>query len=142
MKNKSKVVFANSILATVYILYIVIKYGEYLLDNFKLFIEILNQGASLSLASATIIVPIFGIFLFIGMVLSWVGFFTNKKVLVLLSAIMFLLGPLSILAFSIYALEYSKILFVTFLTSFFVYLICCSPLIILGFIGYDKVKRI
>lgn len=142
MKNRSKIVLVNSILATIYLLYILIRYGKYLMENFKLFLEILNVGFGVSIASATLIIPIFVVFLFIGMIFSYIGYFLNKKTFVLLSAIMFLLGPLCILAFSIYTLEYSKILFGTFLTSFFIYLVYSSPLIVLGFVGYDKVKRI
>ena len=79
MKNRSKIVLVNSILATIYLLYILIRYGKYLMENFKLFLEILNVGFGVSIASATLIIPIFVVFLFIGMIFSYIGYFLNKN---------------------------------------------------------------
>jgi len=111
-KNRSKVLFVCSILATIYVIYLICYFGNAMGD--------LNSGEEIGGAIATALVTPHMVVVGIGAIFSWLGFFLKKSWGALVGAILYCVGALL----------------------FLVYAIFCIPLIVLGFVGYSKQKKL
>jgi len=112
LKNRSKVLLISSVLATLYVIYLINYFGNSIGN--------LDSGEELSGAIATALVTPHMTMIGIGAIFSWLGFFFKKSWAALVGAILYCVGALL----------------------FIMYIIFCIPLIILGFIGYANQKKI
>lgn len=80
----------------------------------------LNSGEEIGGAIATALVTPHMVVVGIGAIFSWLGFFLKKSWGALVGAILYCVGALL----------------------FLVYAIFCIPLIVLGFVGYSKQKKL
>ena len=110
--KRSKLLFVTSLLASLYVLYLISYFGGAMGD--------LNSADEIGGAIATALVTPHMVVLGVGAIFSWIGFFSRKSWAVLTSAILYCVGALL----------------------FLLYIIFCLPLIILGFISYSKQKKI
>lgn len=110
-KNKSKALFVCAILATVYVIVLMIYFGNSMGD--------LNSSEEIGGAIATALVTPHMIVIGIGAIFSWIGFFSTESWPALVGAILYCVGTLL----------------------FIIYALFCIPMIILGFVGYSKQKR-
>ena len=111
-KNRSKILFVNSILSSIYVIYLITYFTNSMGD--------LNSAEELGGALATMLVTPHIIVMGIGTIFSWLGFFLKKSWSTLVGAILYCVGALM----------------------FMLYIIYCLPLITLGFISYAKQKKI
>lgn len=111
-KNRSKVLFICAILATIYVIYLISYFAHGMGD--------LNSGEEIGAAFATAMVTPHIVIIGIGAIFSWLGFFLRKSWCALVGAILYCIGSLM----------------------FILYIMFGIPLIILGFIGYTKQKKL
>ena len=111
-KNRSKTLFICAVLATIYVVYLISYFGSSIGD--------LNSGEEIGGAIATALVTPHMVAIGLGAVFSWISFFTRKAWAALVGAILYCVGTLL----------------------FVMYAYFCIPIIILGFIGYAKQKKI
>lgn len=111
-KNRSKVLFGCALLATIYVIYLISYFGSAMGD--------MNSGEEIGGAIATALVTPHMIVVGIGAIFSWLGFFLRKSWAALVGAILYCVGALL----------------------FMLYAMFCIPLVILGFVGYSKQKKI
>ena len=143
--NRSKFLFASSILATIYAIYFTVAYYSY----FEYFLEVWDLFRDSNISEVMIpnlIIPVFVIFLYLGTLFSWVGFFVRSHKLSYFGSVMLLLAPISILGFSLYFLNYGKVyfsaIFAIIIALFVSKFIICIPMIILTFVGSSNQKNI
>lgn len=111
-KNRSKVLFACALVATIYVIYLISYFGSAMGD--------MNSAEEIGGAIATALVTPHMIIIGIGAIFSWIGFFLKKAWGALVGAILYCVGALL----------------------FMLYLIFVIPLIILGFVGYVNQKKL
>lgn len=111
-EKRSKALFACALLATLYVLYLVVYFGNAMGD--------LNSAEEVGGAIATALVTPHMIVMGIGAIFSWLGFALQKSWAALVGAILYCVGTVL----------------------FLVYALFCIPLIILGFVGYAKQKKL
>lgn len=110
--KRSKVLFIGTLLASLYVIYLMIYFGGAMNST--------DSAEALGGTIATALVTPHMVVIGIGCVFGWIGFFMRKNWGALLAGILYSVGALL----------------------FFVYAIFCVPLIILGFVGYAKQKKI
>lgn len=111
-KNRSKVLFACVILATIYVIYLMSYFGNAMGD--------LNSAEEVGGAIATALVTPHMVVIGIGAIFSWIGFIGRKSWGALVGAILYCVGAILFIPYAFYSI----------------------PLIILGFVGYSKQKKI
>ena len=111
-KNRSKVLFVCAILATIYSLYLIFYFGSSMTSS--------DSAEAIGGAIATALVTPHMIFMTVGAIFSWLGFLLRKPWCALVGAILYCVSALL----------------------FMLYLFFCIPMIILGFIGYAKQRKI
>lgn len=112
-KKRSKVLFVCALLATIYVIYLVCHFsGSISSSN--------SDAETAGSVLATALVTPHMIMTAMGALFSWLGFFLRKSWAALVGAILYCVG----------------------LVLFFVYFMFSTPLIILGFVGYSKQKKI
>lgn len=110
-KNRSKATFVCAILATIYVIYLISYFGSAMGD--------LNSTEEIGGALATALVTPHMVVIGIGAIFSWISFFSRKPWAALVGAILYCVGALL----------------------FIMYAVICIPMIILGFVGYSKQKK-
>lgn len=111
-EKRSKSLFACAVLATLYVLYIIF--------NLTGSMSSTDSAEVIGGAIATALVTPHLIVVGLGAVFSWLGFFLRKMWAALVGAILYCVGALL----------------------FIVYALFCVPLIVLGFVGFSKQKKI
>lgn len=111
-KNRSKALFICALLATIYVIYLIIYFGTAMGD--------LKSSEEIGGAIATALVTPHMVVMGVGAIFSWLGFFTKKPWSALVGAILYCVGALLFIVYAIY----------------------CIPMIVLGFVGYSKQKKI
>lgn len=110
--KRSKVLFVCAILATIYSLYLIIYFGNSMISS--------DSAEAIGGAIATALVTPHMIMMSLGAIFSWLGFFLRKSWGALVGAILYCVGALL----------------------FMLYAMFCIPLIILGFVGFAKQRKI
>lgn len=110
-KERSKILFISSLLITSYVVYLMIHFGSSFFSD--------DSTEVIGGAIATALVTPHMLFLGLGAVFSWVGFFFKKSWAALVAAILYCVGAMLFLMYSMFVI----------------------PMIILGFIGYSKQKK-
>lgn len=111
-RNRSKVLFLCALLATLYVIYLMSYFGSSIGD--------MNSAEEFGSAIATALVTPHMVIIGTGAIFSWLGFFLRKSWGALVGAILYCVGALM----------------------FMIYTIFCIPLIILGFVGYSKQNKL
>lgn len=111
-EKRSKVLFACALLATAYAIYLIVYFGGSMSSD--------SDADAISGAIATALVTPHMVVMAIGAVFCWIGFFLRKNWGALVGAILFCVG----------------------LVLFIPYFMFSIPLIILGFIGFAKQRKI
>lgn len=111
-KNRSKVLFVCSVMATLYVIYLISYFGSSMMSS--------DSTEAIGGAIATAIVTPHMLIIGLGTIFSWLGFIFKKPWGALVGAILYCVGALI----------------------FILYAIFCIPLIILGFVGYSKQKKL
>ena len=111
-KNRSKILFVCSILATLYTIY--------LISYFYNSMQVDDSAEAIGGAIATALVTPHMVMIGVGAVFSWLGFILKKSWAAMVGAILYCVGALVFILYAIY----------------------CIPLIILGFIGFVKQKKL
>lgn len=111
-KNRSKVLFVCALLATLYVVYLICYFGNSMMSG--------DSAEAIGGAIATALVTPHTVIMGLGAIFSWLGFFLRKSWSALVGAILYCVGSLI----------------------FIVYIMFGIPLIILGFVGYSKQKKI
>lgn len=111
-EKRSKALFVCSILATIYVVYLIVYFGGAMGD--------LNSAEEFGGAIATALVTPHMVIMGTGTIFSWIGFYARKPWAALVSAILYCVGALA----------------------FIMYIFFCVPMIILGFVGYSKQKKL
>ena len=111
-KDRSKVLFIGALLATLYTIYLVLYFGGAMSSS--------DSGEAIGGAIATALVTPHMLLTGLGAVFSWIGFGTKKTWGALVGAILYCVGALLFIVYAIFSI----------------------PLIILGFVGYSKQKKI
>lgn len=111
-KNRSKALFVCALLTSIYVIYLISYFGNSMGS--------LDSSEEIGGAIATALVTPHMAVMGIGAIFSWLGFFLRKSWAALVGAILYCLGALL----------------------FIMYILFCIPLIILGFIGYTKQKKL
>lgn len=111
-KNRSKVLFVCALLATLYVVYLICYFGNSMMSS--------DSAEAIGGAIATALVTPHIVIMGLGAIFSWLGFFLRKSWSALVGAILYCVGSLI----------------------FIVYIMFGIPLIILGFVGYSKQKKI
>ena len=111
-KNRSKVLFAGALLATIYTVYLMINFGSSMGSS--------DTAESVGGAIATALVTPHMLLTGLGAIFSWIGFGTRKSWGALVGAILYCVGALLFLLYAMFSI----------------------PLIILGFVGYAKQNKI
>lgn len=112
MKERSKCLFAATALATIYVVY--------LCSHFFGGIASSDGAEAIGGAIATALVMPHIIMFLIGAVFGWIGVFGKKAWSALVAAILYSVGTLL----------------------FFAYIMFGAPILILGFVGYSKQKKL
>ena len=112
-KNRIKVLFVCALLATIYVIYLLCYFSGTISNGS-------TDAETAGSVIATALVTPHMIMTALGALFSWLGFFLRKSWAALVGAILYCVG----------------------LVLFFVYFMFSTPLIILGFIGYSKQKKI
>lgn len=110
-KNRSKVLFVATILATLYVLYLMIYFGGSMTST--------DSAEAIGGAIATALVTPHMVVIGIGAVFAWISFFAKNSWGALVGAILYCCGALLFLLYAVFSI----------------------PLIILGFIGYANQKK-
>lgn len=112
MEKRSKILFAATALATIYVVYLISYF----------FGETANlEGAeAIGGAIATVLVMPHMVMFLIGVVFGWIGVLARKSWAALVGAILYSVGTLFFLMYAIFG----------------------APIFILGFIGYSKQKKL
>ena len=110
--KRSKVLFVGSLLATLYTIYLMIHFGSAMGSS--------DTAVAVGGAIATALVTPHMLLTGLGAVFAWIGFGTRKTWAALVGAIMYCVGALLFLVYAMFSI----------------------PLIILGFIGYSKQKKL
>lgn len=110
--KRSKVLFVCSIIATIYSIFLIIYFGGSMMTD--------NTAQAVGGAIATALVTPHMIMVSLGAIFSWLGFSLKKSWMALVAAIMYCVAALCFLLYAIF----------------------CIPMIILGFIGYSKQKKL
>lgn len=111
-KERSKALFVATLLATAYVIYLMCYFGGIMTSS--------DSAEALGGVIASALVTPHMIVIAIGAILGWVGFFGKKAWGALVGAILYSVGALL----------------------FLLYVLFCIPLIILGFVGYSKQKKL
>ena len=111
-KERSKVLFVCALLATAYLVYLIVYFGGSMGD--------LSSDEEIAGALATALVTPHMILIGVGAIFSWLGFFLKRAWGALVGAILYCVSALI----------------------FIMYAPFCVPLIVLGFIGYSKQKSL
>lgn len=111
-KNRSKVLFVGSLLATIYVIYLIIYFSGSMQSN--------DTSEALCGALATALVTPHMLMMGLGAIFSWVGFGLRKAGFALVGAILYSVAAII----------------------FLVYAPICIPMIVLGFVGYAKQLKI
>lgn len=111
-KDRSKVLFVGTLLSTLYIIYLMVYFGGSMSSS--------DATEAIGGALATALVMPHMLITGLGVIFSWVGFFTRKPWGALVGAILYCVGAILFLIYAIFSI----------------------PLIILGFIGYAKQKKL
>ncbi len=111
-EKRSKVLFICALLATFYVIYLICYFGGSMTSS--------DSTEAIGGAIATALVTPHMVLVGLGAIFSWLGFFLKKPWGALVGAILYCVGALV----------------------FIVYAMFCIPLIILGFVGYSKQKKL
>lgn len=111
-KNRSKVLFICALISSLYVTYLMNYFGSSMGN--------MDSAEEISGAIATALVTPHMTIIGLGAIFSWLGFFLKKPWGALVGAILYCVGALI----------------------FMLYAVFCVPLIILGFIGYSKQKKL
>lgn len=111
-RGRSKLLFAGAVLATIYVIYLIVYFGGSMGD--------LNSDEEIGGAVATALVTPHMLFMGLGAIFSWVGFFIRKPWGALTGAILYSVGAVLFLMYAPF----------------------CIPMIILGFAGYAKQRKL
>lgn len=111
-KNRSRALFVCAVLATIYVIYLMSYFGSAMGD--------LNSAEEVGGAVATALVAPHMVVIGIGAIFSWIGFIGRKSWGALVGAILYCVGAILFILYAFYSI----------------------PLIILGFVGYSKQKKI
>lgn len=111
-EKRSKVLFACALLATIYVVYLIIYFTKSMASSDEL--EALGAGLATAMVTPHIIC------MALGAIFSWVGFFLRKTWGALVGAILFCVGTVLFLLYFMFGI----------------------PLIILGFVGYANQKKL
>ena len=109
---RSKILCVSNILASIYVIYLI---AYFFGDTASA-----SGAEAIGGAIATALVTTHMIMFLIGVVFGWLGFFTKKSWAALIAGILYSVGTLFFLAYFIFGV----------------------PLLILGFIGYAKQKKL
>ncbi len=112
MNNRSKTLFVATVLATLYVVYLISYFFGGVASS--------DGAEAVGGAIATALVMPHMIMFLIGVVFGWLGLMTRKTWAALVAAIMYSVGTLFFLAYFMFGV----------------------PLLILGFVGYSKQKKI
>ncbi len=110
--KRSKVLFVCSILATIYALYLIIYFGSSMTSS--------DTAEAIVGAIATALVTPHMVLVSFGAIFCWLGFFLKESWGALVGAILYCVAAIV----------------------FLVYAMFCIPLIILGFVGFSKQKKL
>lgn len=110
--NRSRILFTSSIIATAYIIYLIVYFYNGMQSN--------DSAEAIGGAIATVLVTPHILMIGLGTIFGWLGFFLRKSGFALVSAILFSVGALI----------------------FLMYAPICIPIIVLGFIGYANQKKL
>lgn len=110
--KRSKVLFVGTLLASAYVIYLMVHFGSSMTSS--------DSSEAIGGAIATALVTPHMLFIGLGAIFSWIGFFLRKSWGALVGAILYCVGAII----------------------FLVYAVFCVPLIILGFVGYAKQKKL
>lgn len=111
-KNRSKMLFVASLLATIYVIYLISYFTGSMMSG--------DTAEAVGGAIATALVTPHMIIIGLGAIFGWLGFFLRKTWAALVGAILYCVGALFFLLYAMF----------------------CIPLIVFGFIGYAKQKKI
>lgn len=111
-RDRSKVLFVCAILATAYSLYLIFYFGSSMSST--------DSAEAIGGAIATALVTPHMICMAVGAIFSWLGFLLRKSWGALIGAILYCVSALL----------------------FMLYAMFCIPIIILGFVGYAKQRKI
>lgn len=107
-RQRSKILFLSSLITSMYIIYLMCYFGSSFYK--KDFAGVL----------ATVLVTPHMLFVGIGAVFSWIGFFFRKSWAALVASILYCVGAILFLMYAVYVI----------------------PSIVLGFIGYSNQKKL
>lgn len=111
-KGRSKVLFICGILATLYVIYLIAYFGGSIGD--------MSSAEEVGGAIATAMVTPHMLFMGLGAIFNWLGFFMRKPWGALTAAILYCVGAILFLMYAPF----------------------CIPMIVLGFVGFVKQKKI
>ena len=111
-KNRSKALFICAVLATAYSIYLMIYFGSSMTSS--------DSTEAIGGAIATALVTPHMVLISLGAIFSWLSFFLRKAGFALVGAILYCVGAVLFLLYAMF----------------------CIPLIILGFVGYSKQKKL
>lgn len=111
-KNRSKVLFIGALLATLYTIYLMMYFGESMNSS--------DSAEAIGGAVATALVTPHMLLTGLGAIFSWIGFFIRRPWGALVGAILYCVGAVLFLVYAMFSI----------------------PLIILGFVGYSKQKKL
>ena len=111
-KNRSKALFICALLATAYSIYLMVYFGSSMTSN--------DSAEAVGGAIATALVTPHMVLVSLGAIFSWLGFFLRKAGFALVGAILYCVGAVLFLVYAMFSI----------------------PLIIMGFIGYSKQKKL
>lgn len=111
-ENRSKVLFVATALATVYVIYLICHFSSSMFASDSM--EVIGGAIATALVTPHIFV------ISLGVIFSWVGFFTRQSWGALVGAILYCIGAVL----------------------FIMYAVFCILFIVLGFIGYFNQKKL
>ena len=109
---RSKFLFVSNLLATLYVVYLMTYFGGLMTSK--------DTAEVVGGAIATALVTPHMVMFFIGIIFGWVGFFCKKAWGALVAAILYSVGTALFLVYAMFGI----------------------PLLIFGFIGYSKQKKL
>ena len=111
-KNRSKVLFIGALLATMYTIYLMAHFGSSMASS--------DSAEAIGGAIATVLVTPHMLLTGLGAIFSWIGFGIKKNWGALVGAILYSVGAILFIPYAMFSI----------------------PLIVLGFVGYAKQKKI
>lgn len=111
-KNRSKALFICALLATAYSIFLMTYFGSSMTSS--------DSTEAIGGAIATALVTPHMVVVTLGAIFSWLGFFLRKSGFALVGAILYCVGAVLFLMYAMF----------------------CIPLIIMGFVGYSKQKKL